>query len=61
MTRVFTTAVSCDKSLPESTSFDGGTVGYQKSPDSLFFKALNRIISLSRDQKIMKRSLLDSP
>ena len=37
------------------------TVGYQKSPDSLFFKALNRIISLSRDQKIMKRSLLDSP
>ena len=25
VTRVFTTAISCDKSLPESASFDGGT------------------------------------
>src|SRR5947208_579217 len=37
------------------------TVGYQKSPDSLFFKTLNRIYSLSSDHKRMNNSLLDSP
>ena len=37
------------------------TVGYQKSPESVFLLALNRIISTSHDQKIMKRSSLDSP
>jgi hypothetical protein len=36
------------------------TVGYQKSPGSSFLRAINRIISISRDQKIMKRSSLDS-
>ena len=37
------------------------TVGYQKSPDSLFFKTLNRIYLLSSDHKRMNNSLLDSP
>ena len=37
------------------------TVGYQKSPGSLFFKTLNRIYSLFSDYKKMSYSLLVSP
>ena len=36
------------------------TVGYQKSPHSDFLLAYKRIISPSGDQKITKRSSLDS-
>ena len=46
--------------LRKDNNFNG-TVGYQKSWGSVFLLALDRIISPSRDQKIMKRSSLNSP